>query len=203
MAERILYLPSVGLALVVADAVEATTRRSLQARRWALVVGAVCLLALATRTVLRNPVWRSSATVIASLEADHPRSYVAVHARAVRAFNTGHVQEADSLMLEAVQLMPWHYGIVVDAAQIQALLGNWPLANSLYQRAKALYPASRDAYLLVGRRLLEAGHARDARTVALEGIREVDAAHALWDLLADTWEADGRWAAAERAREAA
>src|SRR5205085_5981492 len=73
LAERTLYLPTVGLALLAAIGAEALLRRA--DRR--LVAVALVLVSglLGFRTATRVPVWRSTRDlVIASLEA-HPESY--------------------------------------------------------------------------------------------------------------------------------
>jgi tetratricopeptide (TPR) repeat protein len=61
VAERYLYLPSVGLALLVAIAL--SERTSGTRAPWAVVAIAGALVLLATATVLRNRVWRNEITL--------------------------------------------------------------------------------------------------------------------------------------------
>jgi hypothetical protein len=70
VAERTLYLPSVGLALAVGAWLE-----RVPLRRWRPAL-AVVLLAAGLRTALRVPVWRSDYTAVYSILQDSPRSYV-------------------------------------------------------------------------------------------------------------------------------
>jgi protein O-mannosyl-transferase len=70
VAERTLYLPSVGLALTVG-----TWLKRLPLRTVTLVTTAVFLLG-AARTALRVPVWANSESVLRSVSRDSPRSYV-------------------------------------------------------------------------------------------------------------------------------
>jgi hypothetical protein len=70
VAERTLYLPSVGLVLAAGSWFE----RLPASRAW-LVAGAV-LLAAGVRTVTRVPVWRTTNTAVLSMLEDSPRSYV-------------------------------------------------------------------------------------------------------------------------------
>ncbi|HSR42951.1 MAG TPA: hypothetical protein VLL48_12280, partial [Longimicrobiales bacterium] len=174
LAERMLYLPSVGLALVVSDAVRASDALSPGVRRGLLAAGAALVVALAARTVLRNPVWESTATVVASLEGDHPESHVVLRDRARRALEDGRIDDADSLYARALDLVPRHYGVLVEAAQVSAVRGDWPEAGARFDRAVALHPRAPGAYLRVARRLLDAGRTADARVVALQGIARAE-----------------------------
>jgi protein O-mannosyl-transferase len=70
LAERTLYLPSVGLALA------AGTWLVRLPVRWRLVPTAALVLLGGVRTALRVPVWRDNATVTLSILEDSPRSYV-------------------------------------------------------------------------------------------------------------------------------
>jgi len=82
LAERTLYLPSVGLAMVagglVAAMPEGTPGRT---RRLTAVLGGVIGLALMVRTVERNPTWSSTYAVLNTLAAEHPESYLALSRR--------------------------------------------------------------------------------------------------------------------------
>jgi len=203
LAERTLYLPSVALALVVGDAVRASGRLSWPVRRRLLAVGAVLVVALAVRTALRNPVWGSTETVVASLERDHPESHVVLRDRARRALEDGRIADADSLYSRALDLVPRHYGILVEAAQVSAVRGDWPRAGARFDRAVALHPRAPGAYLRVANRLLEAGRPADAREVALQGIARAQPTAELWGAVARSWAEEGRPEAARRARAAA
>ena len=69
VAERTLYLPSVGLALATGGWLSGLGRR----RAW--VVLGVLVVAGGVRTALRVPVWRDATTVVLSELEDSPRSY--------------------------------------------------------------------------------------------------------------------------------
>lgn len=78
LAERTLFLPSVGLALAIAGAA------TLLPARWAAqpglrraatgIVGAVLVVA-AVRSAIRQPLWRDSLTILRQTVQDAPRSY--------------------------------------------------------------------------------------------------------------------------------
>ena len=114
IAERTLYLPSVGLALAVGS----WARNLAGSRLW----GALVVLGLAggIRTAMRVPVWRSGEDLVFSILEDSPRSYVgplaagAIYlqhrqdARAVTAFDSSRAawdRDPRTYMLEAHALL--------------------------------------------------------------------------------------------------
>lgn len=70
VAERALYLPSIGLVVAVGALLE-----RLDARRY-WVLTSILVAAGALRSALRVPVWRSDAAVTLSILKDSPKSYV-------------------------------------------------------------------------------------------------------------------------------
>jgi protein O-mannosyl-transferase len=70
VAERTLYLPSIGLVLAVAAWLARVPATRLRA------IVAILVVLGGVRTALRVPVWRSDATVTRSVLRDSPRSYV-------------------------------------------------------------------------------------------------------------------------------
>jgi protein O-mannosyl-transferase len=71
LAERTLYLPSVGFVAVVGWGIWHLCRSR---RRLSMTIAALVLVALAARTWIRNPVWASDAAVSAALVREHPES---------------------------------------------------------------------------------------------------------------------------------
>jgi hypothetical protein len=78
LAERALFLPSVGVALLIGAAISAAmTHASVPARR--LLVGAVALILVAgiVRSSYRNPVWKDNETLFRQTAEDVPYSWKA------------------------------------------------------------------------------------------------------------------------------
>lgn len=112
IAERTLYLPSAGLAMVVGG-----LARKLPRAYWA---GLMALLAAgAVRTALRVPMWRDEATVTLGMIQDSPRSYVAM-ARAGLLFQrggqTGRALEAYRRAIDDYDRDPMVFLAAADAA---------------------------------------------------------------------------------------
>lgn len=130
VAERTLYLPSVGLALMLGAL----------AARWPAKLGVGLLAALvvaagATRTVLRIPVWHDNVTFTQSILHDSPNSYVGQMAAAGILLERGKPDvalTAARLAIEDFPLDPRPYLIGAHAA---LKLGRFGVADSLMTMA--------------------------------------------------------------------
>jgi Tfp pilus assembly protein PilF len=83
IAERTLYLPSVGMAVLAAAAAHTASAR-LGSRRVLLAAALLCL-PLALHTLVQNPAWADNRTLVLRALRDHPESY-RVHLAAARVF---------------------------------------------------------------------------------------------------------------------
>jgi hypothetical protein len=113
VAERTLYLPSVGLALAVGSWLPRAAPQ-----RWPLVVGVLVVLGGA-RTALRVPVWRDDHSVVLSEFEDSPHSFDGP-ARMVTIYLNAHQPEkAVDAYRTAVAIfdrLPWLFMWGADAA---------------------------------------------------------------------------------------
>ena len=129
LAERALYLPSVGLALAVG-----AWLKDLETRRLALVLSMLVLVG-GVLTFLRIPVWRDTRSMITSELEDSPRSF-AGPAHMVIMYLTGH-QPVKAL--EAYRAATAIYDVTLPWLQIQGAEAAWAtgqavLADSLLDR---------------------------------------------------------------------
>ncbi len=172
LAERTLYLPSVGFALAVG--IGAAAWLSGRTRKVALpaVVG-VCLL-LAGRSAVRTLDWRDSETVMAALERDHPESVQVVRKRARDAMAAGRWDQAARGFELALHLSPHHYTALTEAALFFGVVGRHDRAQALLERAIEVVPDSPHAYRILARhqfdrnRPTEAGQTIRRARLALE-----------------------------------
>lgn len=181
LAERTLYLPSVGIALVVGGLFQRTTHKP-RRRGWMLALTLVVVL-FAARSALRVPVWESSETVLESLEQGHPRSHLVLRRQAVDAMQRGATSEARARFDEALSLVPNHFSLLGEAAQFEALVGESAKAESLASRAVDIYPTSPHGYVVQARVRTILGDAAGARAAVLAGIRNAEPLTPLWNEL--------------------
>lgn len=119
LAERVLYLPSVGAALV-AGAVwgllaEWATGRGASRALWPAT--ALALALLAARTMTRNPVWRDADRFYAALVHDAPDSYRSHWARGARAFERRDPREGEQQYLRAIQIFPGEGALIQELGE--------------------------------------------------------------------------------------
>ena len=132
LAERTLYLPSVGLALAAGTALA-----RLPPERLRVVLVAV-VLAGGIRSGLRTPVWHDDFSVTQSILEDSPNSYRGPARMA--AIYQSHRQPAQALgaLREAAKIYDRDPTLFVAAADAAITLGRPRLADTLLMRAELL-----------------------------------------------------------------
>jgi Flp pilus assembly protein TadD len=143
MAERFLYLPSVGAAL----AAGALAKRALAAeRRHRLVYAGVGLAAalLAARTVIRNADWKDHATLLTQAVAAAPRGVRTRIALGALYQQRGQYDMADREYQEALRLDPNFHKVHGALASLLAQRGDLAGAEREYLKALRLDPDNND-----------------------------------------------------------
>lgn len=107
LAERTLFLPSVGMAIVLAGVLTGMRPLLVQQRWWrAIELGALPLILLGAglKTAQRQPLWRDTLTILTRTSQDAADSYRAqyVYGRELQA--TGRLREAEEAFRRAVAL---------------------------------------------------------------------------------------------------
>lgn len=106
LAERTLYLPSVGAVLMVAGLAELGWRAlAPRPARWLVPVSLGALLvAGAVRSVSRAAVWRSNDALMATVDVDAPDNYRAHRIRGMELDRQGHVDRAEAEYRRSIAL---------------------------------------------------------------------------------------------------
>jgi len=132
VAERTLYLPSVGVAIAVG-----AWLKDAPARLYWMVLGAVVLLG-GLRTSLRVPIWRNSRTVTLSVLEDSPRSF----SGPARMIGIYLAERQPAKALEAFRLSTAIFDrvppVFLQGADAAFALGQPQLADSLLNRMEQL-----------------------------------------------------------------
>ena len=205
LAERTLYLPSVGVSLIAVGLVAEVRRRpdlSRRARRALAVAGVVVLGLFAARTWTRTPVWRSTGTVLNSLVRNHPESFRAQWAIAGLRWRQGRLEEAIRYYERAQEIVgaPW-FQLLVDHGLALTELDRLHDAVPLFRRAVETIPEHRDGHRFLTNTLLRLQRYREARDAARNGLRFFPDDPRLLDALAFAASGLGDWDAARRARQ--
>lgn len=136
LAERTLFLPSVGAMLAVAAVLSPLLTQWESwipgKRRLALALLAGILLAGLTRSALRQPVWRDNPTLFSQTAKDAPLSYRARAAHAVMLIESGNEADGEQEYLTALRLYR-------DDPNLFADLGNWYIGKQRFSEALEMY----------------------------------------------------------------
>lgn len=180
LAERTLFLPSVGIALMVAavfDRMAAVSWNEFApgagiGRRLTVSAFAVVLVLGVLRSAARQPVWGSNASLFAQGVRDAPFSYRAHDVYAGLLFERGDRRGGEREARIALRLYP-HDGVLYrDLANEYMRAGLCKPAVPLLKRSIAEATMQTDAHVLLARCLLADGDTAGARAEALRGVGE-------------------------------
>lgn len=168
LAERSLFLPSVGVALGVG--VVAGVRITSWAGKIAAVAAVVLVMAGLVRSIRRAPVWHDDATLWAVTAAEGPRNYFAHYQYAGQLYQAGRSDDGEHEMRTAIALEP-------QDPRLYASLG-WRLSSAdrceaaipLFRQAVALWPLSYEGRAGLVTCLLRTGEYAEARSLATAAV---------------------------------
>jgi protein O-mannosyl-transferase len=203
LAERTMYLPSLGFSFVVAGGMAWLIDRRPQSVRWVWVVASTAVILMLSRTVSRNPSWMSTFAVLDTLSNEHPESFLSVRARATGFAAVGEYEEASRYYEIALEMAPDAFDILLEVGRFYGERERWARAEELLTRATAIFPVHPAGWQARSEQLLLQGRGREAHRVALEGLRKAGPDRELWILVSESYVAKGDYAASARARVAA
>jgi protein O-mannosyl-transferase len=174
LAERTLFLPSVGAVLVLGAIVPLAARRFPQrgARLAAAAVLVFVLGAGAWRSATRASVWHDNDTLFAQSIVDEPLSYAAHYSLAGLEFNAKRYGTAEREARLAIRLYQDDPRLFVDLAKEYERIGQCDAAMTLARRALVLSPHYVMARLILARCLAKAGDYAALHSVAVEGVAD-------------------------------
>ena len=133
LAERTLYLASVGVCLAAGAVAE---RFLLQRPAWIAAAAASIVLAVGVRTWTRTPVWRDDRSYVLALLADHPESYEGHLVAGRVSTGANALEDADRELTMARRIFPRDSVIYREAADLAARQGRPALAQALRDSAR-------------------------------------------------------------------
>lgn len=178
LAERTLFLPSVG-AMLVAGAFFVAARDWLRARfggapslaRWSRVAIVLAIVAGGVRSVQRTTVWRDNERLFRQAVADAPLAYRAHYMLGAWAFENKRRREGETEYRKALNLFPYDPFLSYNMAEQYRSVGLCGPAVPLYRWAFGLQPTFPLGHGAFAWCLLNEGQYSEARTRALETIR--------------------------------
>ena len=170
LAERTLYLATVGVALVAATGFAWLAKQ--RGARVAVAATGCVAVAFGVRTVSQIPVWRDNRDLALWALDVHPEAYRAHQAAARALVRLGDLPAALRQYAVSIELYPLDHYNLTEAAAAALDAGRFRLALDELRRAERLAPAYGVAQMLLARALLAAGGPREAliharRAVAL------------------------------------
>jgi hypothetical protein len=135
LAERTLFLPSVGVALIIAGLVDALPRRGLT-----IGVAAVFITLGGLRSHSRVGVWRDQETFFDQIVIDGARSYRSWYIAGLYARQTGRNDEARRLFAESWRLEQRDFRVAEEYGQMLRANGDFTSAVVVMEEAFRLAP---------------------------------------------------------------
>jgi Tfp pilus assembly protein PilF len=173
VAERYLYMPSVGFCVLVGDLVARLwVALPTKPARWATAVGVgVLLLAAGLGTVRRNPVWHDDIALWQDTEQKSQVSGMAARGLGTAYQQAGRIAEARAAFERALQRRNTPRGLQTIHNNLGTMAmydRDYAAAQRYYQAALAQDPNSADALFNLGLAVLQGGGAtREAAQAAL------------------------------------
>ncbi len=137
VAERFLYLPSLGACLAAAALWGRLHRRS---KPVAMAVAVAMIALLAGATVLRSQVWRSEVSLYADMTRTSPRAFVAHFNLGNELAKLGRLEEAEASLERAVAIAPGRADAWNNLGSVRLRLGKDAEAGKAYEEAVRLKP---------------------------------------------------------------
>lgn len=156
--ERLLYLPSAGVCVLLAMLLATWSRRA------AMVVAAALLVAWGTRTVWRNPVWSTDLTLAEAAARDAPDSSHAHHVLGTLYTNLGRYEEALREFDHALRIYPEDTTSLYNAGVVYRQRAQNIHALALFRRVVDIDPTHFPAFI----NLAATNNAMGAHTPALD-----------------------------------
>ncbi|MBN1490202.1 MAG: tetratricopeptide repeat protein [Phycisphaerae bacterium] len=158
--DRILYLPMVGVALLVGAALMKLT--ALVSRRAIVVVCTSLLAALAVGSVRHRPVWRDGVTLAEYVVQVRPDDPDARKLAAIEQFHAQAMEAALAHLQEACRLQPDDADVHLNMGVVYRYSGKWAEALACCATALRLQPRMHDAHSEIGEMLVHEDRFQEA-----------------------------------------
>jgi len=171
-AERTLFLPSIGVVIVMASAALWLAERYEARGQLGVRAAAAALLALGlAKSVDRQRVWKNNDILFDRMVVDSPDNYRAHIMRGRNLVLKKRLREAEVELRRGIRLFPYDAGVTIDVAEAYRRAGMCAPAIPLYEWSYALDSTYRDGRLGYVYCLSTQSRWSDTRKQALSGLR--------------------------------
>ncbi|MDP3792301.1 MAG: tetratricopeptide repeat protein [bacterium] len=169
MAERLMYMPSLGLALLVGSFFNYLTSK-IANRKFLYGLALIILLFYGFIVIDRNKDWLNNKNLYESAYTTAPKSVVNQTNKAYLEFIAGNYNETEKRLNEVLNIAPEHVPALNLAGQNYKKLGQYQKAEESWKKAIALRNDFLRAYLSLGILYYENGYFQSAEKVLTEAV---------------------------------
>lgn len=165
MADRFLYIPAIGLWLVLIEQYRYWFLGTETVRRYGVVVMVILMLVLAMLTVLRNRDWKSDLSLYSRIVEQYPENpfgHYNLGSAYIERRGPGDLLLAEKEFNKVMALDPQNISVYTPLGFIGLSLGNFERALKYYTKALEYTPLDRDARINRGIVYEKLGRERDA-----------------------------------------
>jgi len=155
LAEKYLYLPSLGFALLFASLCTGKTNAG---KKRQIFLAGLAILIFAILTLVRQPVWLSNYSLWKNTSSDRPSSPLTLYNWGMAQFQSGRFDEGLKTLQAAEAILPGQPIILERIADGQGLLGQYDRAIELYLELLQRFPESPTLHLKIGFTYEEQGY---------------------------------------------
>lgn len=145
IAERYVYIGALGIYMSFGIVFYSLIEHK-KIRNVGIAIFIVCIMALMTRTILRNQDWQTEGTLYASTVKVSPLDPMSHNNQGDVFLRQKKVPEAITSFRRALQLNPRYAEAYHNLGNAYQEIGDWPNAREAYRRAIALKPSSWQSY---------------------------------------------------------
>jgi len=171
-AERLAYLPSAGVCLLLASGILGSSPRFEEISRGRRTALFCVTLLFASRTVVRNTVWESDLVLFSNTVSTSPGSAKAYYNLAYTLAESGDHRAALARYIRATEIYPPYFDAWAGKGRMEKELGDLEQAEASYRHSLAAQPAYENGFFGLGIVREARGNWRGAEAAYAEGLRK-------------------------------
>ena len=157
IADRYTYIPSIGIAVIVAWGGWSLLERLRPRAEIVAPVTAAALILLGALTWAQVGYWRNTVTLFERALAVTQRNWLAHNNLAATLIKAGRLEEARGHLTEAIRFRPDYVSALTNLGVISGMVGNTAQAIDYYRKAIEINPREVDAHFNLGLACLGSG----------------------------------------------